>query len=182
MRDRARQLRKTLTLSEHRLWGWLRNRTFRGYKFRRQVAVGHYVLDFYCAALKLAIEVDGAQHSERGIAEIDIVERRNWLNSGFAWCASKTSSLHFALMWVVPFLVLLPDKAKRNRTVLLRVSVVVLIGHWLDLYVTIVPAHSPEPRLTGWDLAIALGAFAAVGWAVTRHDTGETRLVLAPTV
>ena len=72
MRQRARELRKTLTLSEHRLWGWLRNRTFRGYKFRRQVAVEHYVLDFYCAALKLAIEVDGAQHSERAIAESDV--------------------------------------------------------------------------------------------------------------
>jgi hypothetical protein len=85
-----------------------------------------------------------------------------------------------ALMWVMPFLVLLSEKAKRNRTILLRVSVTVLIGHWLDLYVTIVPAHSPEPRVTGWDLAIALGAFAAVGWAATRRDAGETRLILAP--
>lgn len=71
MLERARNLRKALTLSEHRLWGWLRNRSFHGYKFRRQFAVDRYVLDFYCAALKLAIEVDGAQHKQRAIAESD---------------------------------------------------------------------------------------------------------------
>jgi hypothetical protein len=56
----------------------------------------------------------------------------------------------------------------------------VLFGHWLDLYVTIVPAHSPEPRVTGWDLAIALGDSPPS--AGPRRDAGETRLILAPTV
>ena len=49
-------------------------------------------------------------------------------------------------------------------------GIAVLIGHWLDLYVSIVPAHAPEPYLTGWELALALGAFAAVGWAATRRE------------
>ena len=62
LRDRARDLRKALTLSEQRLWQWLRNRAFCGYKFRRQVPVAHYILDFYCPELKLAVEVDGRQH------------------------------------------------------------------------------------------------------------------------
>ncbi len=73
-----------------------------------------------------------------------------------------------ALMWVLPFLVLLPEGAKRNRTIVMRVAVGVLIGHWLDLYVSIAPAHAAEPRVTGWELALALGTFAAVGWAATR--------------
>jgi very-short-patch-repair endonuclease len=62
MRSRAKDLRRAMTVSEQRLWNWLRNRTFDGAKFRRQVPVGPYVLDFYCPAVRLAIEVDGAQH------------------------------------------------------------------------------------------------------------------------
>jgi hypothetical protein len=74
------------------------------------------------------------------------------------------------LMWALPFLVLLPESTKRNRTIVTRIAVAVLIGHWLDLYISIVPAGSPEPRLTGWELALALGTFAAVGWAATRAE------------
>ena len=85
-----------------------------------------------------------------------------------------------ALRWVLPFFVLLSETTKRNRTILARVAVAMLIGHWLDLYVTIVPARAAEPRLIGWELALALGAFAAVGWAVTRRDEPARQLVLAP--
>lgn len=74
MRDRARDSRKTLTVSEQRLWNWLRNRTFSGYKFRRQFPIGPYVLDFYCPELKFAIEVDGHQHELPCVREYD--ERR----------------------------------------------------------------------------------------------------------
>ena len=85
-----------------------------------------------------------------------------------------------AIEWGLPFFVLLSETTKRNRTILLRVAVAVLIGHWLDLYVTIVPAQTPDPTLTGWELALALGAFAAVGWAVTRPEREARPLVLAP--
>jgi hypothetical protein len=74
------------------------------------------------------------------------------------------------LMWGLPFFALLSEKTKRNRTIAMRIAIAVLIGHWLDLYVSIVPAHSPEPGLNGWELALALGAFAAVGWAATRRE------------
>lgn len=71
MRDRARTLRRSKTLSERRLWNWLRNRTFAGAKFRRQVPVGPYVLDFFCPTLKLAIEADGRQHASDWMVEYD---------------------------------------------------------------------------------------------------------------
>jgi hypothetical protein len=74
------------------------------------------------------------------------------------------------LMWVLPFLILLPEKTKRNRAIASRIAVVILIAHWLDLYVSILPASHPQPVLTGWELAIALGTFAAVGWAATRPE------------
>lgn len=84
-----------------------------------------------------------------------------------------------ALMWALPFFVLLSEKTKRNRTILLRVATAVLIGHWLDLYVAIVPARTPDPQLNGWELALAIGTFAAVGWAATKREP-EPALVVVP--
>jgi very-short-patch-repair endonuclease len=78
MLDHARGMRKEPTRSEARLWLWLRSRRFSGYKFRRQVPVGRYILDFYCAQLKLGIELYGAQHGMPGMLEYDD-ERSRWL-------------------------------------------------------------------------------------------------------
>ena len=60
----ARRLRKEMTLPEVLLWTALRTRPA-GLKFRHQHPAGSYVLDFFCASAKLAIEVDGETH-ERG--------------------------------------------------------------------------------------------------------------------
>ncbi|MEL7718965.1 endonuclease domain-containing protein [Citromicrobium bathyomarinum] len=61
---RARELRKAPTDAETLLWSHLRNRRFRNLKFRRQVPLGRYIVDFYCHELLLVIELDGSQHSE----------------------------------------------------------------------------------------------------------------------
>ena len=67
--SRAQQLRKNMTKEERKLWyDYLRNYP---YQFRRQVAFGNYILDFYCAAAKLAIELDGSQHYEQEGQEYD---------------------------------------------------------------------------------------------------------------
>jgi very-short-patch-repair endonuclease len=55
-------LRRRSTQAELALWMNLRHRQLLGYKFRRQHGIGLYILDFYCPALRLAIEVDGASH------------------------------------------------------------------------------------------------------------------------
>ncbi|MFI8224863.1 endonuclease domain-containing protein [Pseudomonas sp. NPDC085632] len=60
----ARQLRVNQTDCEHLLWQKLRSRQIANLKFRRQFPCRPYVLDFYCAELKLAIELDGGQHYE----------------------------------------------------------------------------------------------------------------------
>ena len=58
----AQQLRKNMTKEERRLWyEYLR---IYPHRFRRQVTFGNYILDFYCAAARLAIELDGSQHYE----------------------------------------------------------------------------------------------------------------------
>jgi very-short-patch-repair endonuclease len=60
--QRAKRLRRELSLPEALLWQELRKRPA-GLKFRRQHPAGPYVLDFYCDALRLAIEVDGEAHA-----------------------------------------------------------------------------------------------------------------------
>lgn len=61
----ARTLRAEQTPSEDTLWAALRNRGLDGWKFRRQFPVGPFVLDFFCAQARLAVEVDGAIHLEQ---------------------------------------------------------------------------------------------------------------------
>ena len=58
----ARKLRQDATDPEALLWACLRNRRMNKRKFRRQHPVPPYVLDFYCADLKLSIVLDGGQH------------------------------------------------------------------------------------------------------------------------
>ena len=56
--------------AEKKLWYHLRNRRVLGAKFRRQQSFGPYILDFYCAESKLAIELDGGQHGKlKGIIQ-----------------------------------------------------------------------------------------------------------------
>src|ERR1700733_11043698 len=63
-RSRARAMRGAPTDRELRLWRLLRDRRLSGFKFRRQVPVGPYIIDFLCVGAKLIVEVDGSQHAE----------------------------------------------------------------------------------------------------------------------
>ena len=60
--ERARRFRRSLTPPEARLWRCLKGDKPGGLGFRKQHPIGPYILDFYCAAAKLAVEVDGATH------------------------------------------------------------------------------------------------------------------------
>ncbi|MBU0732067.1 endonuclease domain-containing protein [Patescibacteria group bacterium] len=76
--DIARSLRQRSTKSEALLWQELRNRKFMNLKFRRQHVIRGFVVDFYCAELKLAIEIDGAIHRHRKLLDElrqDVIER-----------------------------------------------------------------------------------------------------------
>jgi very-short-patch-repair endonuclease len=63
-RDRARGLRKAMTTAEQVLWEALRGQGLDGLKFRRQVPMSCFVVDFYCQHLKLVVELDGGIHDE----------------------------------------------------------------------------------------------------------------------
>ncbi|RRV49941.1 endonuclease domain-containing protein [Stutzerimonas stutzeri] len=64
----AGALRSQLTDCERLLWRRLRNRGLAGFKFRRQHPWPPYVLDFYCAELRLVVELDGGQHYDAALA------------------------------------------------------------------------------------------------------------------
>ncbi|WP_421197010.1 endonuclease domain-containing protein [Aeromonas jandaei] len=58
----AKRLRQDATQAEQKLWQQLHNRRLAGLKFRRQMPIGPYVVDFICLEQGLVIEVDGSQH------------------------------------------------------------------------------------------------------------------------
>jgi len=65
LNDRARELRKNMTESEKKIWQFLRKLP---YSVLRQRVIDNFIVDFYCAHLKLVIEIDGESHfTEEGI-------------------------------------------------------------------------------------------------------------------
>ncbi len=76
IRQRARKLRKSSTPAEEKLWQALRNRNLAGFKFRRQHPIGPYIADFYCAEVRLIVELDGGGHLDQ--MEYD-QNRTDWL-------------------------------------------------------------------------------------------------------
>ena len=72
-------LRKGLTPAEAALWKSLQRSQLDGRKFRRQHSVGNYILDFYCPAERLAVELDGEVH-RNDLAELRDHERKLFLN------------------------------------------------------------------------------------------------------
>ncbi len=74
----ARNLRKTATDAEQKLWSLLRRRQLEDHKFRRQEVIGNYIADFLCYEKRLIIELDGGHHLE--IQDED-AERTQWLES-----------------------------------------------------------------------------------------------------
>ena len=72
----ARRLRQESTDAEKALWQLLRRHQLAGYKFRRQVPAGRYIVDFMCLNPKLVIELDGGQHQAQSAAD---AARTRWL-------------------------------------------------------------------------------------------------------
>src|SRR6266851_2339979 len=74
--EKARRLRTNRTDVERLVWSRIRDRQLSGHKFRRQVPIGRYVVDFVCREAALIIELDGGKHAS--IAKCD-VNRTRWL-------------------------------------------------------------------------------------------------------
>jgi len=61
----AKAMRQNMTLAERRLWNELRTNRLDGFHFRRQQVIDGFIVDFYCHAVGLVVEVDGPVHGER---------------------------------------------------------------------------------------------------------------------
>ena len=79
--DAAQRLRKASTDAERKLWQLLRNRQLRDWKFRRQVPIRNYIVDFACFDAKLIIEVDGGHHQEQ--SDYDDKRTKALMDGGF---------------------------------------------------------------------------------------------------
>ena len=62
--NKAKLMRSNMTDSEAKMWYYLRAKRFFDLKFKRQVLIGNYIVDFVCEAQKIIIEIDGGQHNE----------------------------------------------------------------------------------------------------------------------
>ena len=80
LKELRKQLRNNLTSAEATLWKFLKSKQLDGRKFRRQFSVENYILDFYCHAEKLAIELDGIYHFSAAGYQYDS-ERTAFLNN-----------------------------------------------------------------------------------------------------
>ena len=77
--ERARELRRDMTPEESLLWDRLRGNRLLGFHFRRQQIIDGFIVDFYCHAAGLVVEVDGPIHDKQGDDDAhrdQVLERR----------------------------------------------------------------------------------------------------------
>jgi len=85
-------------------------------------------------------------------------------------------ALNFLMNFVAPFTVLLSAKAKTTTRTLKIITGVVLVGHWLDLYLIVMPAVRPEPKIG------VIEIFTAVGWVALFYAIFARQIGRAPLV
>src|SRR2546430_649390 len=92
-RNRAKQLRRTMTRAETLLWRYLKAHHVDDIGFRRQVPMGRYVVDFVCHSACLIVEVDGESHDSESRLRRD-EERDAWfVSQGYTVLRTKHHAL-----------------------------------------------------------------------------------------
>jgi hypothetical protein len=84
--------------------------------------------------------------------------------------------INVIINWVIPFLALMSVGAKKDPRRLMLIAGVLLVGHWLDLYLLVVPAVSPEPHLGLYELLIA-GGYGGLFYLLFRWNLAGAPLV-----
>ena len=79
----AKEMRSDMTPAETKMWRILRGKRFQDLKFKRQVLIGNYIVDFLCEDKKIIIEIDGGQHNEELNIQSDKNRTRYLENNGY---------------------------------------------------------------------------------------------------
>ena len=79
----AKEMRSNMTPAETKMWRILRGKRFQNLKFKRQVLIGNYIVDFLCEDKKIIIEIDGGQHNEELNIQSDKNRTRYLENNGY---------------------------------------------------------------------------------------------------
>jgi very-short-patch-repair endonuclease len=82
-RDNRKELRKTLTPAEATLWNALKSKQLLNRKFTKQHSIEHFIVDFYCPAEKLVVELDGQGHFAPGASYADSDRDARLMELGF---------------------------------------------------------------------------------------------------
>lgn len=96
----AKDLRQKQTNGEKELWKKLRAKRLHGLKFRRQVPVGPYIVDFLCKEKMLVVEVDGTSHFDDGANERDAQREEHIRKLGFDVVRFSNTACAEAPGWV----------------------------------------------------------------------------------
>ena len=96
----AKKLRANPTLAEQKLWSCLRNKQT-GHKYRFQHPTRVYVVDFYCNALELVIEVDGDIHADRIVKMEDEQKITDLLAEGYFILRFTNDEVMNKIEWVM---------------------------------------------------------------------------------
>ncbi len=83
LKDRAREMRQGNTTAEKHVWDMLRERRTLGLKFRRQVPINDFIVDFYCDELRLVLEVDGDVHGTPEKMKRDAAKDKRLVELGY---------------------------------------------------------------------------------------------------
>ena len=110
--ERAQRLRRDATPAERKLWARLKGKQIDGMQFRRQHPVGPFIVDFYCAALNLAIELDGDSHGVDGAAEKDAARTAYLQAKGVSVLRFWNADVHSNVIGVVETIMI---EARRIR-------------------------------------------------------------------
>ncbi len=95
------KLRRQQTLAEKHLWFYLRAKRFGNLKFRRQHGIGPFIADFYCAAKRLVIEVDGDIHEFSQIKNRDEKKERFFKSLGLKVVRYQNDDVFDKLNWLL---------------------------------------------------------------------------------
>ncbi|HKL17464.1 MAG TPA: endonuclease domain-containing protein [Halalkalibaculum sp.] len=104
-KKQRRNLRNNQTSSERLLWSALKGRQVLKLKFRRQHGIGNYIVDFYCPALKLVVEVDGESHFTKKGMQHDLKRDQYLTDLGITVCRFNNQQIHENLEGVIAELV-----------------------------------------------------------------------------